>query len=77
VAGNSRNDLIEGGWFYKIGYMKISDLIAFVVVPVVALAFSSCASAPEDGQPNYPAPNNADNASKLQDAHSKFLRNAN
>ncbi len=58
--------------------MKISALLALVSASVVVLAFSGCASTPEDenGQPNYPAPNNADNAAKLQNAHSKFLRNA-
>ena len=58
--------------------MKISVLLAFVLAPVVVMTFTGCATAPDDGNgmPDYPAPNKADNAAKLQDAHSKFLRNA-
>ena len=58
--------------------MKISMLLAFVLAPAVVMAFSSCATAPDDGNaaPDYPVPNKADNAAKVQDAHSKFIRNA-
>jgi len=59
-----------------MGDMKISVLIAFVLAPVMAMTFTGCATAPDDGSaPDYPTPNRADHAAQLQDSHSKFLRN--
>lgn len=57
--------------------MKKIVLLALILAPVMALSFTGCATAPEDenGMPNYPVPNKADNAFKLQDANSKYLRN--
>ena len=55
--------------------MKISVLLAFVLAPVVVMTFTSCASAPDDGAGrDYPEPNRADHAAKLQDSHSKYIR---
>ncbi len=56
--------------------MKISILLAILLAPVMVMTFTGCVSAPEDenGMPNYPAPNKADNAARMQDANSKFLR---
>ena len=56
--------------------MKISVLLAFALAPVMMMTLIGCATAPDDNTaPNYPAPNRADHAAKLQDSHSKFLRN--
>jgi len=56
--------------------MKVSVLLAFVLAPVMVMTFTGCATVPDDGAgPNYPEPNRADHAAKMQDAHSKFLRN--
>jgi len=56
--------------------MKISKIIAFVLAPVMVMAFTNCASTSDEGAgSNYPEPNRADHAAKVQDSHSKFLRN--
>ncbi len=57
--------------------MKTSILLAVILAPMMLLAFTSCvtASDSDSGIPDYPTPNRADNAAKMQDAHSKFLRN--
>jgi len=57
--------------------MKISVLLAILLAPLMVMTFTGCATAPEEGSsPDYPAPNRADHAAKLQDSHSKYLRNA-
>lgn len=56
--------------------MKISVIVALIMAPVLAMALVGCATSDGDAVvPNYPAPNRADHAAQLQDAHSKYIRN--
>lgn len=62
--------------FDKRKIMKISVFVSLVVAPVLAMAFIGCASTDDaSAVPDYPTPNRADHAAKLQDAHSKYIRN--
>ncbi len=68
--------LLGARGFDKRGTMKISIFVSLVVAPLMAMAFVGYAST-EDASAvsDYPTPNRADHAAKLQDTHSKYIRN--
>ncbi len=56
--------------------MRIAMFFSLLTLSVLVMAFVGCASTDDaSAVPDYPEPNRADHAAKLQDAHSKYIRN--